>query len=152
MIDPFFVSALILAAGKGTRMKSDKAKVLHEVFFAPMIHHVLDAVLALQPARTVVVTGHQYERVEKSLAASDVHFVRQEQQLGTGHAVLVAEDVLKKSGGIVLILCGDTPLIQADTLKQFLASHREKNAQLTVMTTELENPTNYGRIVSSEQG
>lgn len=146
------VSALVLAAGKGTRMKSDRAKVLHEVFFAPMIHHVVEAVDSLGLGKVVVVTGHQREQVEKSLSDYDVVFAEQKEQLGTGHAVLAGEHILKNRGGSVLILCGDTPLIQTDTLKELLIDHTAKKAELTVMTTVLDNPTNYGRVVTAEDG
>jgi len=146
------VSALILAAGKGTRMKSDKAKVLHEVFFAPMIHHVLDAVAPLGLDATVVVIGHQREKVMSALADYRVLFACQDKQLGTGHAVLAARELLQARGGTVLILCGDTPLIRTVTLRDMLAEHACSDAVLTVMTTELDDPTNYGRILTDDRG
>ncbi len=146
-------SALILAAGKGTRMKSAHAKVMHEVFFRPMIHHVLDALLPLGVENTIVVTGHQAERVEAACAAYDVVFVRQTEQLGTGHAVLAAEDALTEfHSGVVMILCGDSPLIRTETLQQMLDQHRAGSHQLTVMTTVVDDPTNYGRIILSAAG
>ena len=86
--------ALVLAAGKGTRMKSEKAKVLHEVFWSPMIHHVLRAISPLRPLRTLVVVGHQHQAVSKALEDFQVEYVYQERQLGTGHAVLAAEPSL----------------------------------------------------------
>jgi len=146
------VIAVILAAGKGTRMKSDQAKVLHEIFFSPMIHHVLDAVLGLDLAKTVVVTGHQRQRVEEALAGYPVAFAEQKEQLGTGHAVLAAQGEIASSGTTVLILCGDTPLIRSQTLQQFIDGHRQSGAILSVMTTILDDPTNYGRIVTGEDG
>lgn len=144
--------AVVLAAGKGTRMKSSRAKVLHEVFFAPMLNHVLDALEGLAIAHTVVVTGHQFEAVENASVGYPVRFARQQEQLGTGHAVLAAEDSLDAVPSTVLILCGDTPLIRTGTLAAMIASHRGNNAVLTVMTTTLENPTHYGRIVTEEGG
>ncbi|MEW6291501.1 MAG: NTP transferase domain-containing protein [Thermodesulfobacteriota bacterium] len=147
------VSALILAAGKGTRMKSAHAKVMHEVFFKPMIHHVLDALAPLHLHQTVVVTGHQAERVEQACAGYDVVFARQHEQLGTGHAVLAAEPALLSSaGGVVLILCGDTPLIRPETLQGMLNGHLAGGHKLTVMTTVLDDPSNYGRIILSNTG
>ncbi|MCF8057326.1 MAG: NTP transferase domain-containing protein [Desulfocapsa sp.] len=143
---------VILAAGKGTRMKSDKAKVLHEVFYAPMIHHVLDAVSPMQPTKSIVVVGHQGDAVRKSLAAYTVDFAVQEEQLGTGHAVLCAEPAIDTLDGCVMILCGDTPLIRPETLQAMLRQHRAQNATLTVMTTILDDPTHYGRIISSDEG
>lgn len=145
-------SIVILAAGKGTRMKSDIAKVLHEVFFAPMVQHVVDAVLPLQPTRTVVVVGHQGQAVEKALQASACRFAVQEQQLGTGHAVLAAERAITENQGTVMILCGDTPLIRTDTLARMYAAHLDHSATLTLMTTLLADPTNYGRVQSDAGG
>ena len=146
------LSTIILAAGKGTRMKSEKAKVLHELFFAPMIHHVLNALTGLDRAKDVVIVGHQRDKVMASLENFDVEFSVQEEQLGTGHAVLAAENHLAGSGDAIMILCGDTPLIQTETLQAMYAHHQKSNTPLTVMTTHLTNPTNYGRIISDESG
>ncbi|MDH3329667.1 MAG: NTP transferase domain-containing protein, partial [Desulfobulbaceae bacterium] len=109
------LTALILAAGKGTRMKSIKAKVLHEVFFRPMIHHVMDAVGKTAVRETVVIVGHQHDWVIDSLKGYTFTPVVQQKQLGTGHAVLCAEEVCANAGTI-LILCGDTPLIRSETM------------------------------------
>ncbi len=144
------LSAVVLAAGKGTRMKSKKAKVLHEVFYKPMIHHVLDAVVALGPERVVVIVGHQEENVRQSLQGYDVIPVRQAEQLGTGHAVLMTEKVIPEDDGLVLILCGDTPLIARTSIERMLAEHQHNQADLSVMTTTLENPTGYGRVLIDE--
>ncbi len=146
------IYAIVLAAGKGTRMKSSKAKVLHETFFEPMIFHVLDALQTLSVEETVVITGHQAEHVEEVLAPYDTTFVRQHEQLGTGHAVLTAEKVLAGKQGTALIICGDTPLVKQQTLQEMLDGHLASSAALTVMTTILDNPANYGRIVSNESG
>lgn len=146
------VVGLVLAAGKGTRMKSDSPKVLHETFFSPMIHHVLDALQPLFLGKSIVVTGHQRQLVEESLRGYPVSFVHQSQQLGTGHAVLACEDELRSHKGSVLVLCGDTPLVRAETLRQFLHVHIESASLLTVMTTNVAKPDNYGRIVSDETG
>jgi len=142
---------VILAAGKGTRMKSNRAKVLHELFYAPMVHHVLQATTPLRATKSIVVVGHQRETVEKSLSEFSVQLVVQEKQLGTGHAVLCAEEALNQMDGCVMILCGDTPLIRAETLQEMVAQHRSQNSTLTVMTTILDNPTHYGRIISGEE-
>ncbi len=143
---------VILAAGKGTRMKSAKAKVLHEVFYAPMVHHVLNAISPLQPAKSIVIVGHQRDAVEQSLASFSVELAVQEEQLGTGHAVLCAEAAIDKMSGCVMILCGDTPLIRAETLQAMIDGHRSQDATLTVMTTILDDPTHYGRIISGDAG
>jgi len=146
------VVGLVLAAGKGTRMNSDSPKVLHEAFFSPMIHHVLDALQAISLGRNIVVTGHQHQMVEESLQGYPLSFVYQVQQLGTGHAVLACEGELRFHKGPVLILCGDTPLIRTETLRLFLQAHVESASLLTVMTTNVAEPDNYGRIVSDEHG
>ncbi len=143
---------IVLAAGKGTRMKSDLAKVLHPVFFKPMIRQVLDVVSGLSPKTTVVVTGHQAARVEKTLAGYPLTFVRQDDQRGTGHAVLCAEATLAGQTGTALILCGDTPLVRVSTLREMVASHHRQAAAITVMTTVAPDPTHYGRIVGDDQG
>ncbi len=140
-------TALILAAGLGTRMKSSKAKVLHEVLFKPMIIHVLDTVKTLNPNHTYVVLGHQREKVAELISPYQVDSVIQEEQLGTGHAVLCAEKELSSTGGTVLILSGDVPLIKADSLRAMLTSHAASNPVLTIMATTLDDPANYGRIV-----
>jgi len=142
---------VVLAAGKGTRMKSEKAKVLHEVLFRPMINHVLDSLVGLRPAAVVVVTGHQHRAVEAALAGYQVEFVRQDEQLGTGHAVLCAREAVGR-GGMVLILCGDTPLLRPATLLSMADAHRREGRCLTVMTTMLDDPTNYGRVISADGG
>lgn len=146
------LSVIVLAAGKGTRMKSDKAKVLHEVFFTPMVHHVVNAVLPLNPQQVVAIVGHQQNAVKQVLQDFDIDFAVQDQQLGTGHAVLIAEDSIKENIDTVMILCGDTPLIEAETLARMYREHKAGKAMLTLMTTHLDDPTNYGRILSSPDG
>lgn len=145
------VTAVILAAGKGTRMKSAKAKVLHELFFKPMLHHVLAAVTAAGIERQAVIIGHQREAVLASLAAYQISPVVQEEQLGTGHAVLCAEAACAEAE-LVMILCGDTPLIRPETLRAMLRQHQERGAVLSLMTTKLDNPFGYGRIISGTDG
>ncbi len=150
MSDTQTLSIVILAAGKGTRMKSSQAKVLHEVFYEPMVHHVLHAIAPLQPEKSVVIVGHQRELVEKSLEDFPVDFAVQEEQLGTGHAVLCAESIIGKNDGSVMILCGDSPLIRSQTLEDMFRKHQNSEATLTVMTTILDDPTHYGRIISDD--
>jgi len=146
------VNGLILAAGLGTRMKSSRAKVLHEVLFKPMILHVLDTVKILGLANTYVIVGHQREEVARLVAGYGLTCIVQEEQLGTGHAVLCAERELRAAGGTVLILSGDVPLIRAESLQAMLASHAESKPALTLMTARLDDPSNYGRIVRDRQG
>ncbi len=145
------INAVVLAAGKGTRMKSEKAKVLHQVFFKPMVHHVLDTICATGIDSCTVIIGHQRQRVAKSLQPyPDVTTVVQREQLGTGHAVLFAEESCLASDTI-MILCGDTPLIRSETLEAMIEQHRKNGATLTLMTTRLEDPFGYGRIVSDQE-
>lgn len=146
------LSVVILAAGKGTRMKSGIAKVLHPVFYAPMLHHVLAAVQPLPATQIIVVVGHQQEEVRRSVTAYDVLLVAQNQQNGTGHAVLCAKEVLNPACETVMILCGDTPLVQTDTLSEMYAFHCDHGGSLSVMTTELDEPKNYGRVLSKSNG
>lgn len=143
------LSVVILAAGKGTRMKSSRAKVLHEVFYKTMLHHVLDAVLPLKPQRTVVIVGHQKEAVVDSLTGYDVETVTQVEQLGTGHAVQMTEPAIADDNGMVMILCGDSPLIRTSSLEKMIESQRSGQTDITVMTTILEKPWGYGRIIST---
>jgi len=144
-------AALILAAGLGTRMKSSRAKVLHEVLFKPMIIHVLDTVKTLNLNHTFVVLGHQREKISKLIAPYQVGCIIQAEQLGTGHAVLCAEKELSGTGGTVLILSGDVPLVKAESLRLMLAAHTENRPVLTLMTTTLDDATNYGRIVRNAE-
>lgn len=145
------IIAVVLAAGKGTRMKSAVAKVLHQVFFRPMIHHVLAAVQKTGIGQCAVIVGHQREAVEQALAPYGVTTVVQEQQLGTGHAVLCAEAACDDHDE-VLILCGDTPLIRAETLEEMIRAHHQQQATLSLMTTTVEEPFGYGRILNDGQG
>jgi bifunctional UDP-N-acetylglucosamine pyrophosphorylase/glucosamine-1-phosphate N-acetyltransferase len=145
------ITAVILAAGKGTRMKSGKAKVLHELFFKPMLHHVLDTVMQTAISQTAVIVGHQRQQVLDSLSGYGFTPVYQKEQLGTGHAVLCAEDACR-SADMVMILCGDTPLIRPDTLQEMIQQHTGSGAVLTLMTTLLDDPFGYGRIISDTNG
>jgi bifunctional UDP-N-acetylglucosamine pyrophosphorylase/glucosamine-1-phosphate N-acetyltransferase len=146
------VCALILAAGLGTRMKSTRAKVLHMVLSEPMIRHVVQTVNSVGFDNIIVIVGHQKEEVMVVLDDFHVSFVVQEEQLGTGHAVLCAEKQLQAIGGTVMILNGDVPLISKVSLQQMLTKHQEEKTPLTIMTTTLQNPTGYGRIQRNDQG
>ncbi len=145
------ITAVILAAGKGTRMKSNRAKVLHQVFFKPMVHHVLDAVAGSGVGHAALIIGHQKNAVLETLKGYDCVTVEQKEQLGTGHAVLCAEEMCSNSEH-VLILNGDTPLIESHTLKAMIDQHLQSKAAITLTTTRLENPFGYGRIVQDAKG
>lgn len=145
-------AAIILAAGKGTRMKSDLAKVLHTIAGVPMIRYVVETALSVVDD-VVVVIGHQAQAVREVLTSyRSLRFVVQKEQLGTGHAVLTALPALPPQTTHVVILCGDTPLIRAATLSQLLRTHEITSGSLTVLTTELTNPFGYGRIVLNPEG
>ncbi|HFB83374.1 MAG TPA: bifunctional N-acetylglucosamine-1-phosphate uridyltransferase/glucosamine-1-phosphate acetyltransferase [Thermodesulfatator sp.] len=142
--------ALILAAGKGTRMKSQRPKVLHEILGQPMLAYILDAVKSLNPCQVVVVVGHKASEVEKAFADQSLTFVHQSEQLGTGHAVQIALDSLEADR--VLITCGDTPLLSANTLGLLFEEHLRSRASLSFLTAELADPTGYGRIIRDATG
>jgi bifunctional UDP-N-acetylglucosamine pyrophosphorylase/glucosamine-1-phosphate N-acetyltransferase len=147
------VAALVLAAGKGTRMKSGLVKVLHPLAGRPMIEWPVEAAREAGASRVVLVVGHQAETVQEYFAGqNEVAFAVQAEQLGTGHAVACAQDLLKGLGGRILILCGDVPLIRPETLKGMLAQHDARQATVTVLTTHLANPYGYGRVVKREGG
>jgi bifunctional UDP-N-acetylglucosamine pyrophosphorylase / glucosamine-1-phosphate N-acetyltransferase len=147
------VAALVLAAGKGTRMKSELVKVLHPLAGRPMIDWPVEAAREAGASMVVLVVGHQAETVQEYFAGqNEVAFAVQAEQLGTGHAVACAQDLLKGRGGIILILCGDVPLIRPETLRGMLAQHESRQAAVTVLTTHLANPYGYGRVVKREGG
>jgi len=147
------LSIVIMAAGKGTRMKSARPKVLHKLAGQPMLSHVIATTSTLQADQQVVITGHGADQVESTMAAAfslaPLHFVRQEPQLGTGHAVQQAVPVLPE-GGITLILNGDTPLIQASTAQALVDACAGEH--LALLTIDLADPTGYGRIVRDASG
>jgi len=139
---------VILAAGKGTRMKSQRPKVLHRLAGRTLIDHVLASASTLSPETITVVVGHQADQLRAALAPRpDVRLVVQEPQLGTGHALLMVEPVLETCSGTVVLLSGDVPLLRADTLRALVSHHRETGAALTVLTATLEDAAGYGRIV-----
>lgn len=144
------VTALVLAAGQGTRMKSDLAKVLHPMAGAPLLEHVLRVLRDLGVGRTLVVIGHQRERVRDLFREADVEWVVQAEQRGTGHAVLMAGPALAEFAGTLLVVCGDTPLLRASTLHALLEGHARSGAAVTVLSMRLPDPTGYGRILRAE--
>lgn len=143
------VYAVVLAAGKGTRMKSEKPKVVHEVLYKPMINHVVDELKALGVDETIVVVGHGAQQVEAIV--DDVTFVYQNEQLGTGHAVLQAKDKLADKEGITLVLCGDAPLVRKETLQGIIDYHQQNHNQATVMSADCDTSTHYGRIIKDNE-
>lgn len=145
------LKALILAAGKGTRMKSDLPKVLHTIEDKPLAKYVKDAAKAAGAKQICYVVGYQHEKVEQALAEEDVCFALQEEQLGTGHAVKCAADFIGQEGS-VLILCGDTPLISGQTLEKLYAFHKESGNAVTALSAMMEQADGYGRIIRDADG
>lgn len=148
------LKAVILAAGKGTRMKSDLPKVLHEVCNKPMIKYVIDAAKEAGTKEICVVVGHKAQQVIDKifdLGETHIQFVEQKQQLGTGHAVKCAKDFIGTEGETI-VLFGDTPIVTGKTLNQLYEYHKKEQNAVTVMSAFMENPEGYGRIVRDEQG
>ena len=141
------VAALVLAAGKGTRMYSDLAKVLQPICGRPMLSYSLATLEKLKLDRVLVVVGHQAASIRESFAEAPVEWVLQTEQLGTGHAVFCALPHLVGFDGSVLICCGDTPLLTAETLRMFVSTHVNSDSNLSVLSMSLEAPGSYGRIV-----
>jgi len=146
------VTAVILAAGQGTRMKSSRPKVLHEILGRPMIAYLLDTLKERGIDDIVVVVGHQAGAVQAALKEYGVRFVVQEPQLGTGHAVQMAMGAVPASSGTVMVLCGDAPLISGESVAALQKLHAGANAAVTVQTIELPDGAHYGRVVRDEQG
>ena len=142
------IYAIVLAAGKGTRMKSQRPKVVHDVLYKPMINHVVDELKLMGVDETIVVVGHEAQQVEAIL--DNVEFVYQKEQLGTGHAVLQAKDILKDKEGITLVLNGDAPLIRKETLQGLVEFHMNNHNQATVMSADCDVSNHYGRIIKED--
>ncbi|MFV0577824.1 MAG: bifunctional UDP-N-acetylglucosamine diphosphorylase/glucosamine-1-phosphate N-acetyltransferase GlmU [Fusobacterium ulcerans] len=140
------LKTLILAAGKGTRMKSELPKVIHEVNGIPMISKIIKVLEVLKPEENILILGHKKEEVLK-VVGEDADYVVQTEQLGTGHAVLQAKDKLKDYDGDVMVLCGDTPLLREETLEELYKFHRDTDSVTTILTSIYDNPFGYGRIV-----
>ncbi|MFD0677103.1 MULTISPECIES: bifunctional UDP-N-acetylglucosamine diphosphorylase/glucosamine-1-phosphate N-acetyltransferase GlmU [unclassified Paenibacillus] len=145
------IMGIVLAAGQGKRMKSKLYKVLHKVGGKPMVGHVIQALEKIETQRTIVVVGHGAESV-KSYLGDRVEYAMQDQQLGTGHAVLQAEPLLGNEDGLTVVLYGDTPLITSESLQEMIRIHCEKGAAATVMTAIMDDPFGLGRIIRSEDG
>jgi UDP-N-acetylglucosamine diphosphorylase/glucosamine-1-phosphate N-acetyltransferase len=146
------LAVVILAAGKGKRMKSDLPKVMFPVDGKPALFYPLEAAKSLDPQRIVLVVGHMAELVREAFAREPVEFVTQEKQLGTGHAVLVTKEALAGFSGSLLVLYGDGPLIRPETLARLLETNEAEGNDLTMITCEREDPTDYGRIIRDGSG
>jgi bifunctional UDP-N-acetylglucosamine pyrophosphorylase/glucosamine-1-phosphate N-acetyltransferase len=146
------LTVVIMAAGKGTRMISNRAKVLHTLCGIPMLKLIYRAAAALDPAEIVVVIGQDAERVRASLDGLPATFIMQTDQLGTGHALMMAREALESHAGDVLILSGDTPRLKAETLLHLVEYHKHHGCASTLLTAEAEDPAAYGRILRNTQG
>ncbi|MEZ4705355.1 MAG: NTP transferase domain-containing protein [Bdellovibrionota bacterium] len=147
------LGVLILAAGKGTRMESEKPKVLHEVAGRPMLSYVIDSSKALRPEKMVVVVGHMADQVQAFYQEdSDIEWALQKELRGTGDAVRSAKKHFDDFEGDVLVLCGDTPGIRTETLHRLMMVHRTSSFDITLLTAEFDDPTGYGRIIASHDG
>lgn len=157
------LKAIILAAGKGTRMKSDKPKVVHEVLGKPMVYYSIEAAKNAGCEKVCVIVGYKAEEVEHSIYATyeslglademnnRVSYALQKEQLGTGHAVKCASDFIGNDGDVV-VLCGDTPLVTADTLESAIRRHKTDGNGVTVISAVLDDPFGYGRIIRDDKG
>ena len=143
--------AIILAAGQGTRMKSKLYKVLHPVCGKPMVQHVVDQISKLNIDKVVTIIGHGAEKV-KSQLGNQCEYVLQEQQLGTAHAVIQTKEMLAGKQGTTIVVCGDTPLIKAETMEALFKQHEDTQAKATVLTATATDSTGYGRIIRDEHG
>jgi UDP-N-acetylglucosamine diphosphorylase/glucosamine-1-phosphate N-acetyltransferase len=145
------IAAIILAAGKGTRMKSDKAKVIFELAGKPMIQRVVDTAMQLECQKICVVVGHQKDTVINCLDSNpNLVFAEQKEQLGTGHAIMIAESSFAGFDGDIFILAGDVPLLKAETLKKLIHHHQVTDAACTVLTAVLDDAGKYGRIIRNQ--
>jgi len=143
--------AVVLAAGLGKRMKSERPKVLHRVCGRPMIDYVLDSLRDVGASGVIAVIGHKGEMVQAHLGER-ARCVTQAERLGTGHAVLQAREALRDFTGDVLILCGDTPLVKTETLRNLVDKRRELDGAGVVLATRLDYPHGYGRVIRDERG
>ncbi|OPH51250.1 UDP-N-acetylglucosamine diphosphorylase/glucosamine-1-phosphate N-acetyltransferase [Paenibacillus ferrarius] len=143
--------AIVLAAGQGKRMKSKLYKVLHPVVGKPMVGHVVDTLQHIEVTKTLVIVGFGAEAV-KGYLGDRAEYALQEQQLGTGHAVLQAKEALGQEDGMTIVICGDTPLISEATLRSTMKLHQASNAAATILTAKLDEPQGYGRIIRGEDG
>ena len=143
--------AIILAAGKGTRMKSKLYKVLHPVCGKPMVEHIINRVEETNPSEIVTIVGHGADKVKAQLGERS-QYALQAEQLGTGHAVIQAAEFLKGKKGTTLVISGDTPLLTTETLDNLFEYHQGKGASATILTAHAEDPTGYGRILRDHVG
>ena len=146
------LATIILAAGKGKRMKSNLPKVLHQLNGRPMVHYVIDAAEAIGSNKIVLIVGHKKELVVESCRDRKVEYITQEEQLGTGHAVMRTAPLFNNFQGNILVLSGDVPLLTSRTLNALIDIHQNENPLASLLTAEMDDPTGYGRIVRDGSG
>ncbi len=146
------IASIILAAGKGTRMNSTLPKVAIDFAGKPMINRVIEVAESFGSERICVVVGYKKDIVKSVITAPNIEFVEQKQQLGTGDAVGVCRDALSDFDGTLVVLCGDTPVLQAETITELIDYHQSRKYKCTVLTTKMDNPASYGRIVRDVNG
>lgn len=146
------LATIILAAGKGKRMKSDLPKVLHPLNGRPMVQYVIDVAKEIGSGQVILIVGHKKELIIEATKDRDVEYVVQEEQLGTGHAVQQTTPIFKDFKGEILVLSGDVPLLTSQSLMVLLKIHRKEQSLATLLTTKMEDPTGYGRIVRDKLG
>jgi UDP-N-acetylglucosamine diphosphorylase/glucosamine-1-phosphate N-acetyltransferase len=146
------IATVVLAAGKGKRMKSDLPKVLHPLNERPMIHYVIDVAEKIDSKKIVLIVGHKKELVMEATKNRKVEYVTQEKQLGTGHAVLQTKSLFTNFEGNILVLSGDVPLLRPDSLKKLIKFHNQNQPLATLLTAEMEDPSGYGRVIRNGNG
>ncbi|MBU0687667.1 MAG: NTP transferase domain-containing protein [Candidatus Margulisbacteria bacterium] len=146
------LAAVILAAGKGVRMESDLPKVFHKVLGKPLLQYVIETVQKLSPETICIVVGYKKEDIQEYFKDYPVKFAKQDEQLGTGHAVLQAQPCLKDFKGEILVLNGDMPLIKEATLKNLVDFHRKHKSSATVLTAKVDEPGAFGRVIRNKEG
>src|SRR5713226_8499353 len=157
-LQPPRIAIAIMAAGKGTRLKSKHPKVLHEIGGKPILAHVIATAQKVVPAKDIfVIIGHEADRVREAVAGTGVNFVLQAAQRGTGHALMVARESLFGSGNNnkydqVIVLSGDAPLITAETIRKLSDFHTTQKATMTLLSADLDDPYGYGRVLRKGAG
>ncbi|KAA3616945.1 MAG: UDP-N-acetylglucosamine pyrophosphorylase [Calditrichaeota bacterium] len=146
------ISTAIMAAGKGTRMKSDLPKVLHKLNDRSMVHYVIDLAEKINSDKIVLIVGHKKELLEDECSKRNVEFAVQSPQLGTGHAVQMTESAFNNYDGDVLVLSGDVPLLTEKSIRALITEHHKSDATATLLTADLDDPFGYGRVVRDKDG
>lgn len=146
------IATVILAAGKGTRMKSDLPKVLHPLNGRPMVHYVIDVAEQIHSDKIVLIIGHEKEMVKEATRDRHVEYAVQDPQLGTGHAVLQTRPLFRGYSGDILVLSGDVPLLRAESLHNLIEIHRQQQPLATLLTARMDDPSGYGRVVRNAEG